>query len=192
MKPSPVLALPLALLFAAPLSAQEDQRRYTIDPAASAVEAKVAFLAVASKTARFPDMKGALRFSVGNYEAVDMTVEVDARTLAGGGASDTRMLRGKQFFDAAHYPTVRFVAERMELTGARSAKVTGRMTARGVTQPVTLAIVFSLDPMQTDGTEPLSIVGTTTIDRRRFGMTAFPLVVGNQVKITIRARMVPG
>ena len=30
------------------------------------------------------------------------------------------------------------------------------------------------------------------IDRRRFGMTAFPLVVGNKVKLTIRARMVPG
>lgn len=183
--------LVLPLLFTLPASAQGDQRRYMIDDPNSQVEAQVRFLGLAHKTARFPDMKGTLRFSIGNYEAIDMVADIDARTLTTGD-SETKRLRGRQFFDVEHHPTVRFVGERMQLTGDRTATVTGRITARGVTRPVTLTVAFSMPPFETTGNEALGIVGTTTIDRRQFGMTAFPLVVGNQVKVTIRARLVPG
>lgn len=185
------ILLVLPLLFTLPASAQGDQRRYMIDDPNSQVEAQVRFLGLAHKTARFPDMKGTLRFSIGNYEAIDMVADIDARTLTTGD-SETKRLRGRQFFDVEHHPTVRFVGERMQLTGDRTATVTGRITARGVTRPVTLTVAFSMPPFETTGNEALGIVGTTTIDRRQFGMTAFPLVVGNQVKVTIRARLVPG
>lgn len=186
------LLLALALLLPGQVaSAQSDERRYTIDDANSQVDAQVRFLGLAHKTARFPDMKGTLRFSIGNYEAIDMVADIDARTLTTGD-SETKRLRGRQFFDVEHHPTVRFVGERMQLTGDRTATVTGRITARGVTRPATIIVGFSIPPFETTGTEPLTIVGTTTIDRRQFGMTAFPLVVGNSVKVTIRARLVPG
>ena len=162
-----------------------------VDSAASGVDAKVAFLGFATKTARFPDMKGALSLDIDNYEQVSMTVDVDARTLTTGD-SETKRLRGKQFFDVEHYPTVRFVAQKMELTGDRGGIVTGLMTAKGVTRPVRLAIGFSKVPWEAAPNEPLIVVGTTAIDRRQFGMGAFPILIGNQVKITIRARMVPG
>lgn len=183
--------VPVLLLLCSPASAQGDERRYVVDDANSAVEAKVRFLGIASKTARFPDMKGTLRFSIGNFEAIDMVADIDARTLTTGD-SETKRLRGKQFFDVERYPTVRFVGEKLELTGDRTANVIGRITARGVTRPATIVIGFSMPPFETTGNEPLAIVGTTTIDRREFGMTAFPLVVGNKVKVTIRARLMPG
>ena len=102
------------------------------------------------------------------------------------------MLRGRQFFDVAHYPTVTFVGKQMVLTGERTATVSGTMTARGISRAKTMAIVFSIPPVSTDGSEPLAITGTTTIDRREFGMKAFPLVVGNLVRVKITARVVPG
>ena len=39
--------------------------------------------------------------------------------------------------------------------------------------------------------KPVSFTGTTTIDRREFGMKSYQLIVGNKVDITLRARMVP-
>lgn len=186
-----LLLLPLLVIAAAPSAAQSDQRRYVVDDSQSDVVARVAFLGLAHKTARFPDMQGTLRFSLGDYQAIDMAVDVDARTLTTGD-SETARLRGRQFFDVEHHPTVRFVGRRMELTGERTASVSGQITARGVTRPATIVVTFSQAPFQTSGTEPLSIVGTTTIDRRQFGMTAFPLIIGNRVAVTIRARMVPG
>lgn len=183
--------VPLLLMLSVPASAQSDERRYAIDDANSQVNAEVRFLGLAHKTARFPDMKGTLRFSIGNYEAIDMVADIDARTLTTGD-SETRRLRGRQFFDVENHPTVRFIGEKMQLTGDRTATVTGRITVRGVTRPVALTVTFSTPPFETTGNEALGIVGTTTIDRREFGMTAFPLVVGNKVKVTIRARLVPG
>ena len=186
--------IPLAALLALiplPAGAQGGLRHYVVDRTASGVDARVAFLGISSKTARFPDMTGALSLDINNYEQVSMTVDVDARTLTTGD-SETRRLRGRQFFDVEHYPTVRFVAQKLELTGDRGGIVSGLMTAKGVTRPVRLAIGFSKVPWEAAPNEPLTVVGTTTIDRRQFGMGAFPILIGNQVKITIRARMVPG
>jgi polyisoprenoid-binding protein YceI len=193
MKKSPRIryAILLLLPFSLPALAQGDERRYIIDDANSQVDAQVRFLGLAHKTARFPDIIGTLRFSIGNFEVIDMVADIDARTLTTGD-SETKRLRGRQFFDVEHHPTVRFVGEKMQLTGDRTANVTGRITARGVTRPVTLVVGFSMPPFETTGTEALVIIGSTTIDRREFGMTAFPLVVGNKVKVTIRARLVPG
>ena len=47
-------------------------------------------------------------------------------------------------------------------------------------------------PGEATGRAPIALTATTTIDRRDFGMTAYPLIVGRKVKIRIRARMVPG
>lgn len=187
-----VLPFPLLLgLLALPGAADAAVRRYVVDDAASQVDARVAILGIASKTARFPDMQGTLSLDLDDYEQISMTVDVDARTLTTGD-SQTRLLRGKQFFDVAHYPTVRFVAQKLELTGDRSGTVAGQMTARGITRPVILGIGFSRIPWEAGPTEALTIVGTATIDRRQFGMGAFPILIGNKVKITIRARLVPG
>ena len=164
------LALPFSSLLGSPLRAQSGLRHYVVDAKASRVDARVAFLGVSSKTALFPDMTGALTT----------------------GDSQTRLLRGKQFFDVARYPTVTFTGNRMQLTGDRTATVSGIMTARGVSRPKTMAIVFSAPPAETSGTDPLQVTGTTTIDRREFGMKAFPLIVGNMVRVKISARVVPG
>jgi polyisoprenoid-binding protein YceI len=184
-------ALILCLLFALPSHAQGGQLRFVVDDANSAVDARVRFLGFGSRTAHFPDMSGSLDLSFDNLETVNMIVEVDARTLTTGD-SETKRLRGKQFFDVARYPTVRFAAQRLLMTGKRTATVTGQITARGVTRPSSITLTFSQAPFETNGSEPLGVIGVTTIDRRQFGMTAFPLIIGNQVTVTIRARMVPG
>ena len=186
-----VLALPLALPLGSPLRAQSGLRHYVVDAKASRVDARVAFLGISSKTARFPDISGALTLATDDPEAIDLRVVVDARTLTTGD-SQTKLLRGKRFFDVAHYPTVTFTGDRMKLTGDRTATVSGIMTARGVSRPKTMAIAFSSPPAETVGTEPLDVTGTTTIDRREFGMKAFPLIVGNMVRVKIVARVVPG
>lgn len=185
----PVLASLAALLV--PAAAMAGDLRYVIDRSASHVDAKVAFLGIASKTAKFPDMSGTFNLSFSNLEALDMVVDIDARTLTTGD-SQTKTLQGKSFFDVAHHPTVRFVGRRLKMSGERTATVEGDITARGVTRPIKLDVTFSVPPFSTGGTQPISIVGTGVIDRRKFGMTAYPIIIGAMVNVTIRARMVPG
>lgn len=183
-------AMALALLPAPAAVSQDGRLRYTVDDAQSDVQARVAFLGLSDKTARFPDMSGTFALSFADLNAVDMAVTVDARTLTTGD-SQTARLRGRQFFDVANHPTVSFVGDQIRFTGERTANVSGQITAKGITRPSTIAVTFSESLSDMSTSDPVSIVATTTIDRRQFGMTAFPLIVGNRVRITIRARMVP-
>ncbi len=183
----------LAALFIVlqPAAGAAGDLRYVIDKTASHVDAKVAFLGIASKTAKFPDMSGTFNLSFANIQALDMVVDIDARTLTTGDAQ-TKTLRGRSFFDVARHPTLRFVGRKLNMTGALTATVEGDITARGVTRPITMNVTFSVPPMSTGGTQPISIVGSGVIDRRQFGMTAYPWIIGAMVSVTIRARMVPG
>lgn len=164
---------------------------YTIDPAHARVEAKVGFFGLGSKTARFPHTEGHVALSDRDAKAVTLDVRIDTQTLEAGDALTRSRLRGADFFDVDHYPRVTFHATGMTRTGPHSATVAGTISARGVTRPAALAVDFSRDFAAMSGREPVHIAATTRIDRRDFGMTAYPLIVGRQVTIAIDADLVP-
>ena len=166
--------------------------RYQLDPGASDVSARVSYFGLGHKDARFPAMRGSSRLSPDRLDAIDLDVQLDARAMTAGSKTDTAYLKGKDFFDVAHHPTVGFSGHRMTMTGALTARIDGQITARGVTRPAVLAVTFRDPPARATGRDPVELTATTTINRRDFGMTAYSMVVGKKVAITIRARLVPG
>lgn len=179
-------ALPALLLIGA-----APGQRYVIDAGASEVSAKVAFFGLGSKTARFPRMSGGIEFSRDRPEQVDITVQLDATALTASDSVTLARLKGPKFFDVARHPTILFRGRKMRMTNDRDGQVSGEITARGVTRPATLAVHFTTPPLQADDRERLMLNGETVIDRREFGMTAYPLIVGRKVRIRLRAALVP-
>ena len=166
-------------------------QRYAIDATGSDVSAEVAFFGIASKTAHFPKVTGGIELSRDQPERIDLTVRIDATALTAPDSVTLGRLKGPKFFDVARYPTILFVGRTMAMTGDRDAEIAGQITARGVTRPATLAVRFTAPPLRADGRAPMSLAGETVIDRREFGMTAYPLIVGRKVRIRIRAALVP-
>lgn len=183
------IVLALLLLFAT--ASAGPAYRYRLDGAGSQISARVSYFGVGHKTARFPAMRGSIRLSPDRLDAIDLEVELDARAMTAGSKTDTAYLKGKDFFDVANHPAVRFSGNRMAMTGPQTARVDGQVTVRGTTRPVTLAVTFAEPPARASGREPIALTATTTINRRDFGMTAYNVVVGKKVTITIKARMVP-
>lgn len=180
----PVLAVfALANTASAPL-------RYSLDVSASNVSAKVPFFGLASKTARFPKMEGSVTIVPGAPERAVIDVTFDATAIEAPDSVTLARLRGEKFFWVEKYPNVRFVGRSLKMTSATRGTVAGDLTARGVTKPQTLTVTFDADPLAQAG-KPVSFTGTTTIDRRQYGMKSYQLIVGNKVDITLRARMVP-
>ena len=165
-------------------------QRYTLDASASNVSAKVPFFGLASKTAKFPRMQGAVTIVPGAPEKAVIDVTFDATAIEAPDAVTLARLRGERFFWVDKYPTIRFMGRALTLSSATRGTVSGELTARGVTRPATLAVTFDADPVAQAG-KPVSFTGTTTIDRREFGMKSYQLIVGNKVDITLKARMVP-
>jgi polyisoprenoid-binding protein YceI len=183
-----LLVLPLLAIFA--LANIGAPQRYVLDASASNVSAKVPFLGLASKTARFPKMEGAVTIVPGAPERAVIDVTFDATAIEAPDSVTLARLRGEKFFWVEKYPNVRFVGRSLKMMSATRGTVAGDLTARGVTKPQTLTVTFDADPLAQVG-KPVSFTGTTTIDRRQYGMKSYQLVVGNKVDITLKARMVP-
>lgn len=174
------------------VGASPPTQSYTVDSGGSDVSARVSFLGIGNKTAGFPKVSGTVALTPTRPDQIALDVTVDARALTAPDDGTLGRLRGEKFFWVDRYPTVRFTGDRMALTSDRAGAVTGRLTARGVTQPVTLTVSFDKPPRSLARGEAVTLTGRTTIDRRKFGMKSYALIVGNKVNITLKARMVPG
>ncbi len=181
--------LPLLALFALANTGATPQR-YTLDASASNVSARVPFFGLASKTARFPRMQGAVTIVPGAPERAVIDVTFDATAIEAPDDVTLRRLRGEKFFWVEKYPSIRFIGRSIALTSPTRGVVSGELTARGVTRPAKLDVTFQTDPLAQPN-KPVSFTGTTTIDRREYGMKSYQLIVGNKVDITLKARMVP-
>ncbi len=181
----------IAILALFALSAATLPQRYIVDPAGSSVSAKVGFFGIGSKTAVFPKMSGTAEISPDRVQDLTIDVTLDARALTAPDSLTLSRLRGEKFFWVKQYPTVRFIGSGMVMTGERSGKVNGKLTARGVTKPVVLSLVFDQPPAAVKPGDVIGITGETTIDRRDFGMTSYSLIVGKKVDISLKVRMVP-
>lgn len=187
-----MILLPLLALFALANAGADigTPQRYTLDASASNVSAKVPFFGLSSKTARFPRMQGAVTIVPGAPERAVIDVTFDATAIEAPDDVTLSRLRSDKFFWVDKYPSVRFVGRSLKLSSPTQGTVSGELTARGVTRPQTLAVTFDTDPLARVG-QPVSFTGTTTIDRRQYGMKSYQLIVGNKVDITLKARMVP-
>ena len=88
----------------------------------------------------------------------------------------------------ARIPTITFVSTSVEPSGERTAKVTGDLTLKGVTKPVTLDVTFSGEtdahPFAKVPAIGFSAVGT--FKRSEFGLDyLLPSIVGDDVKVQI-------
>lgn len=186
------LFLPLAALFALAntMDAVGTPQRYTLDASASNVSAKVPFFGIASKTARFPKMDGVVTIVPGAPERARIDVTFDATAIEAPDSVTLERLRGEKFFWVEKYPSVRFVGRSIKLSSPTRGTVSGELTARGITRPQELDVTFDSDPVAQQG-KPVNFTGTTTIDRREYGMDSYKLIVGSKVDITLKARMVP-
>jgi polyisoprenoid-binding protein YceI len=164
---------------------------YRLDSTASSVSAKVPFFGIASKTARFPKMTGNVTLVADAPERATIDVVFDATAIEAPDSVTLNRLRGEKFFWVAKYPDVRFKGRSLRMTSATEGTVAGTLTARGVSRPQTLAVRFDMPPRDVPRGAAISFTGETTIDRRAYGMKSYQLIVGNNVDITLRARMVP-
>lgn len=164
---------------------------YSVDAAASSVSAKVPFFGIGSRSAGFPDLAGTIRLSPSDQRQIDLDVRLNARSLTAPDSLTLSRLRGEKFFWVEKYPTVRFQGRRMTLSTDRSGTVEGTLTARGVSQPVTLQVTFDTPPASAAPGQPITLTGETRINRRDFGMTAYSLIVGKTVTIKLKAKLRP-
>jgi len=74
------------------------------------------------------------------------------------------------FFDVENYPTVTFTSNDLDLADDGTAKVTGDLTIRGVTQPVTATGSWTAPSADAFGNTRAHLQLETVIDRTTYGL----------------------
>lgn len=135
----------MAATAAAPAPPAPPAGAYTIDKAHTSVTFRVSHLGFSHYTARFANVDGKLKFDPAHPAAMAVEATIDPRSLAlntpPAGFHDELM--GKNWFNAAAFPTITFKSTGVTLTGKNTAKVTGNFTLHGVTKPVTLDVTYN-------------------------------------------------
>ena len=98
------------------------------------------------------------------------------------------LINSTNFLDAGTYPTITFASTSVAPSGERSAKVTGDLTLKGVTKPITLDVTFAGEAASHPfGKVPaIGFSATGVFKRSDFGLDyLLPGIVGDEVKVEI-------
>ena len=109
-----------------------------------------------------------------------VNVQIDPASFRTGNGQRDDMVRSERLLDTDRYPVITFRSE-----GVDGPPLTGTLTVRNVTMPVTLSIERTAVR-----TRWFTVRASTRIDRTEFGVTAYRGVAGRYLDMTIEVRCV--
>lgn len=152
---------------------------YALDPTHTEVTVRARHFGLSNYTLRFNTVGGKLIFNAEDptQSSVEATVAIDSLDTPYTGTRDfDAELQNSQWLDAATHPTATFRSTSVERTGPNTARVTGDLTIKGQTHPLTLEVTYNASHAQHPMGFPVSLIGFSArgeILRSQFGVTEF-------------------
>ena len=170
---------------------------FDIDPSHSSLEFAVKHMMVTTVRGRFTEYAGRVEVDdVDRPREVTGTFSIQAASLTTGNEQRDAHLRSADFFDTEQHPEITFQSTSVEPAGGSRYLVTGDLTMRGVTRPVTLEVDVAEPFNDPWGNQRVAIAARGQLDRTQWGLTwnqtleAGRLLVGENVTITAEVALV--
>ena len=98
------------------------------------------------------------------------SLTIVANSINTGNAQRDGHLRSNDFFDMDNYPELTYETTGIEHVSGDEYKVTGDLTIKGVTNPVTLDVEFTGAAVDPFGNTRIGFEGTTVVNRKDWGV----------------------
>ncbi|WP_372393289.1 YceI family protein [Xanthomonas sp. NCPPB 3582] len=191
MTPLARLLLLPALAFTS-LAATAAPVRYTLDPVHTRVLFAVEHAGFSKALGTVSGSTGSLVFDPDDWASARLDVSVPLQRADLGDAKWNQATLARNLLDAERFPDAHFVSTRVEASGENRARVTGNLTLRGVTRPVTLEV--TLNALKRHPLPPFrrtaGFSATATLSRAEFGIDAWKSMIGDTVEVRIEAEAV--
>lgn len=169
-------------------------KKWTIDPTHSEVGFKVKHMMFTNVKGLFNDYSADIDFKDDLKEA-NLQFEAKINSIFTNNTDRDNHLKSADFFDAEQYPTLNFKSTKIEGNGSEY-EITGDLTIKGITKPVTLNAEFS--GLMTDpwGNTKVGLNLDGKINRKDFGLTynaaleTGGVLVGEDVKLNAEIQLV--
>jgi polyisoprenoid-binding protein YceI len=113
-------------------------------------------------------------------------IVIDARSVNTGIPLFNEHIQAADFFDTAHYPTITYKADKMSFDGDQPASLSGDLTIKGVTRPVTLSVThFKCMPHPMLKVEACGANATAQVKRSDFNMGKYAPAVSDEITLSL-------
>ena len=144
---------------------------YNLDPSHSRVGFVARHAMVAKVRGSFDEVTGTATIDGANPSASSLEVTIQTASIDTRDANRDGHLRSADFFDVETYPTLTFVGTGFEITDDTPVEVTGDLTIRGVTKPVTVPFEFGGVAVDPFGNERVGFDGSVVVNRKDWDLT---------------------
>ncbi len=137
MKKALLLTALTAAIAVTHIQAQAQSATYAIDPTHTTVFFEAKHFGTSTNRGRWDKKEGTVTLDKA-AKTGKVEVTLDMNSISSGVPGFDRHLKSNDFFAAEQFPTAKFVGDKFSFNGDKLASVTGELTLRGKTNPVTL------------------------------------------------------
>jgi polyisoprenoid-binding protein YceI len=171
---------------------------WQLDPAHSEVSFKVRHLVISNVTGKFSSFDSSFSTGADDFNDANINFTIDANTINTGVDARDNHLRSDDFFNTEAFPKITFKGNGLKKTDDGKYELTGELTIRDVTQPITLDVEFGGVTKDPYGNIKAGFEVEGKIKRKSFGLTwdavteAGGAVVSDEIKFTAQVQYIKG
>jgi polyisoprenoid-binding protein YceI len=171
--------------------------KWVLDPTHSEVEFKVKHLMISTVTGTFSSFAADVATEDEDFTKAKVAFTVDVASISTNNEQRDGHIKAADFFDAANFPQIKFVATRIEdVDNDGSYNIHGDLTIRDITKNVKLEVEFGGVIKDPWGSTRAGFTVSGKINRKDFGLTwhmatdTGGVVLGDDVRIHVSLELV--
>lgn len=168
--------------------------KWVLDPMHSEVQFKVKHLVISTVSGFFKSFEGELDTENNDFTDAKISFSLDINSIDTNQSQRDEHLKSAEFFDAEKYPKISFNSSSFTKSGDDEYKLTGNLTIKDVTKPVSLDVEFGGSADDFYGNTKAGFEISGKINRKEFGLTwdgiteAGSIVLGEDIKLLINVQ----
>ena len=144
---------------------------YVIDPAHSRIGFVARHAMVTKVRGAFNEYEGSGYFDAEDPTRSHLSITIQAASIDTRNADRDAHLRSNDFFDMENHPTIEFRSSAVEVVDDTTYRVTGDLTIKGTTRPVTFDLEYTGTAVDPFGNTRLGLEGSVVVNRKDWGLT---------------------
>jgi len=144
---------------------------YAIDPTHSRIGFVARHAMVTKVRGSFDEFEGFGHFDAEHPTSSYLRLTIQAASIDTRNGDRDAHLRSNDFFDMETFPQIVFASTTVEHVDTENYRVTGDLTIKGVTNPVTIDFEYTGTAVDPYGNQRIGFDGKTTVNRKDWGVS---------------------